>query len=627
MLVQNGNQDISANDKLLSESPRTAVTKAELKEDFQNPTLNAIFSCDYNGNILDANQHALKLFDYSASEFRTLNFCDLRPNRALASTKALLEEVVKCGALGIEIDFKKKIGTSFISQLTLILLHIDGSDIIKAIVSKIIDSNRIASVLREERDRAQMYLDAAGVMFVTLDSRGNITMLNPKACEVLECSQNDYLGKNWFDSFVPPNFRSDVTDVFRKLMKRELEPVENYVNPIITNNGKERIISWHNTILTDDIGNITGIFSSGEDITDQHLAKEAVREQRDFLERVIESLTHPFYVIDANNHRITMANKAANLGNIDENSTCYSLTHRRNEPCNGIEHPCPLQQVKMEKKPVIVEHMHYNDDGEIRYLEVHAYPVFDSKGNVAQMIEYDFDVTDQKWVEKQLEIESRRARLYLDLLAHDFANQLQIIWSSTELIRSISLLPEGQEMLSNLLSHLEESVKTCRRMILRARSTEELPLTSLVERDLKKALYECIESISERQDEFNALLNIDVNDGQVLADKFLEQLLECIIENAVKHNPKKRKNIWINLQEVGAGYELQIADDGPGLDDTFKERIFNPLHRFGGIGLHISVEIAEKYGGDLKVRDRVAGQSNFGAEFVLWLPKIGSTNL
>ncbi|MHA2078629.1 MAG: PAS domain S-box protein [Candidatus Thorarchaeota archaeon] len=620
---RNGNREISAGNR----QELTEVMESEFTEYLQTPTLDAIFFCNFDGNILNANRQTLELFNYSESEFLTVNFCDLRSSYELASTKALLEHVLTCGAIGVEIDLKKRTGTTFIGQMTLIHSHVDGKDIIKGVVHQTIERNCIASALRNERDRAQMYLDAAGYMFVTLDSSGSITMLNPKACEVLECLQQDYLGKNWFDSFVPPRQRSEVSIVFEKLMKGDLEPVESFVNPVITSKGNKRIISWHNTLLTDDLGKIIGTFSSGEDITNQHLAKKAIKEQRDFLELAIESLTHPFYVIDANTYRITMANKAANLGHIDETSTCYSLTHRRNEPCSGIEHPCPLQEVKLTKKPVIVKHMHYNDAGDMRYLEVHAYPIFDSSGNVTQMIEYDLDVTEQKRIEKQLEIESRRARLYLDLLAHDVTNQLQIIWSCAELINGIPIHSESHETLSRFLNHIEDSVKKCRSMIVRARLTEQLPLTPLIEMDLKKVIYECIETVAEKQDEFNALITIDVVEARILADKFLEDLLECLIENAVKHNPKDKKKIWISLKQERAGYEIQVADNGLGLKDSIKKRIFNPLHRFGGIGLHISSEITEKYGGELRVRDRVAGQPNFGAEFILWLPKIGSTRL
>ena len=46
--------------------------------------------------------------------------------------------------------------------------------------------------------------------------------------------------------------------------------------------------------------------------------------------------------------------------------------------------------------------------------------------------------------------------------------------------------------------------------------------------------------------------------------------------------------------------------------------------RLGGLGLHFSKDVVEKYGGRLEVRDRVEGDSSKGAKFVVWLPKAGS---
>jgi PAS domain S-box-containing protein len=58
--------------------------------------------------------------------------------------------------------------------------------------------------------------------------------------------------------------------------------------------------------------------------------------------------------------------------------------------------------VKKTKKPVVVEHVHYVD-GNPRVFEVHGFPVFDSKGNVVQMIEYSLDITERKLAEKEKE--------------------------------------------------------------------------------------------------------------------------------------------------------------------------------------------------------------------------------
>ena len=65
---------------------------------------------------------------------------------------------------------------------------------------------------------------------------------------------------------------------------------------------------------------------------------------------------------------------------------------------------CPLEVMKKTKKPTVVEHIHYDTDGNARNVEVHAYPVFDSQGNVKQMIENTVDITEQKRLQEKLAI-------------------------------------------------------------------------------------------------------------------------------------------------------------------------------------------------------------------------------
>jgi hypothetical protein len=68
---------------------------------------------------------------------------------------------------------------------------------------------------------------------------------------------------------------------------------------------------------------------------------------------ILESLSHPFYVLDANDYTIQMANSAAGFDNRRQHATCYQLTHNRHTPCEGIDHVCPLEQVKATRKPVV----------------------------------------------------------------------------------------------------------------------------------------------------------------------------------------------------------------------------------------------------------------------------------
>ena len=131
-------------------------------------------------------------------------------------------------------------------------------------------------------------------------------------------------------------------------------------------------------------------------------AEDQLKKQSEFLNSVLESLSHPFYVIDANDYRIKLANSTALKSGISGESTCHALTHNRAAPCDSAEHPCPLEIIKKTKKPVRLEHVHFDRNGNPRNVEVHAHPILDEHGNVSQMIEYSFDITERKRIETTL---------------------------------------------------------------------------------------------------------------------------------------------------------------------------------------------------------------------------------
>ena len=348
----------------------------------------------------------------------------------------------------------------------------------------------------------------------------------------------------------------------------------------------------------------------------------STNDSDDFLKKVIEALPHPFLVIDALDYTVVMGNKASGVHDHECVRKCYELTHRKSSPCSGISHPCPYIEVKSNKTPITVEHIHYDAEGNPRYIEVPAYPLFDSTGEVAKIIEYNMDITEQRWAEIRLQTESKRARLYLDILAHDMANQLQIIAGTMELVREVFPL----DVLENVERHftqVEDAVHKSRNLIKKARGTEQLAWVPLVQRNLFRALFECVESIAEEHEGYVLELGFEFSETIIIADRFLELLLTNIIENAIIHNDNSRKHVWIEVQKASDSYIVSISDNGPGIDDEAKNALFNPETRLGGLGLHFSKDVVEKYGGRLEVRDRVEGDSSKGAKFVVWLPKAG----
>ena len=118
---------------------------------------------------------------------------------------------------------------------------------------------------------------------------------------------------------------------------------------------------------------------------------------------------------------------------------------------------------------------------------------------------------------------------------------------------------------------------------------------------------------------FDASLN--VQPANIKADEFLCRLICNLFENAIIHNPSEGRKVWVFLREVIDGFEVSISDNGKGIPDKRKEELLDPDRRFGGIGIHQSKSIVEKYGGRISIHDRVKGDVIQGAEFRIWFPR------
>lgn len=141
----------------------------------------------------------------------------------------------------------------------------------------IVQRKRTKEILQSERDKAQKYLDIAGVIMVAIDAEQKVTLINKKGIEILGYSEEKIIGRNWFDNFIPERDRDSVRRAFTRILAREIEPAEYFENRVLTKSGEERLIAWHNTLLKDESGNTVGTLSSGEDVTERRQSQKEMK--------------------------------------------------------------------------------------------------------------------------------------------------------------------------------------------------------------------------------------------------------------------------------------------------------------------------------------------------------------
>jgi PAS domain S-box-containing protein len=133
----------------------------------------------------------------------------------------------------------------------------------------------------ESKDKAQNYLDIAGVILLVIDTDKKVSLINKKGCEILGYREEEIIGKNWFEHCIPSREKNKIGLIFDSLISGENLSVKYEENIILRKNGEERIIAWHNTLIKNKSGDISGTLSSGEDITERRQMEKHLQEAKE----------------------------------------------------------------------------------------------------------------------------------------------------------------------------------------------------------------------------------------------------------------------------------------------------------------------------------------------------------
>ncbi len=225
------------------------------------------------------------------------------------------------------------------------------------------------------------------------------------------------------------------------------------------------------------------------------------------------------------------------------------------------------------------------------------------------------DISEQAMAEEALRKTNLKLSLLSSVTRHDILNQVTKMLLFKELLADT--IAAGEPVDAKYVSAILESVETIERQLLFTRDYESI--------GMEKPTWQHIHSVVTKVSQYTELsaihVSCDTGDLEIYADHLFEKVVFNLMENTLRHgfNASSVEISWV--PDTDGGGMLTFADDGVGVPDKIKKRIFEK--GFGsntGYGLYLIREMLGLTG----ITIEETGTAGRGATFSLTIPPPGA---
>ena len=489
--------------------------------------------------------------------------------------------------------------------------------------------------LRHERDRSQRYLDAAEVMLIALDMDGRITLANRYASEVLGWSTTELVGRYWEAVCVPERLRAGFKQRFDQVVDGDVSVVESRA---LTKSGDERLVEWHNTLLRDDDGVVTGTLSSGIDYTDRNEAILALRVAADRTRFALEAAGVGIWDMNYRTGVLEWSEILESQYGLKKGTFAGTFD-------GFIERVHPLDRESLLESMAAasesggefsVQNRTLWPDGTIRWLSGTGRIDLGDDGKPVRGVGVSLDVTESRLMEQQYQQAQKMEAIgrLAGGVAHDFNNLLTVILGNCELLLGHfdSRDPRHDDIME--IQKAGVSAAGLTRQLL-AFSRKQIIEPTLL--DLNQVLSDMRAMIGRLiGEDVKVIMHLPPALGTVMADRGqVEQIIVNLAVNARDAMPKggtltiETANVELDEAytashlEVAAGkyVALTVSDSGTGMTAETKSHLFEPFFttkevgKGTGLGLATVHGIVKRSGGTVNVYSEVGLGTSFRAYF------------
>ena len=245
-------------------------------------------------------------------------------------------------------------------------------------------------------------------------------------------------------------------------------------------------------------------------------------------------------------------------------------------------------------------------NGTTFHTDVSASVLTTEEGEPVAIMSAFVDISERKARERELEEQRDSLELLNEIVRHDIRNDLQLVTGYAELLKS-----HVDDDVKEYLETVQESASSGVELTKTARDLSIVMLQGDYEMESVDLVPILTEEVEETRNSFpyaDIAIEDTIPQTAVEADEFLGSVFRNLLKNAVQHNDKERPEVTVTVERNGDHLEVRIADNGPGITSSQKQKIFErgekSLESEGtGIGLYLVQSLMDAYDGDVWVED------------------------
>jgi PAS domain S-box-containing protein len=400
----------------------------------------------------------------------------------------------------------------------------------------------------------------------------------------------EFKGKSAYDFF-------SVTDELRRIHKRALSGrvIRKDEDKFVQADGTVKWLKWEMIPWYTSSGNIGGLIILSEDITKIKLTNQALKENKQFLESIIENIPDMIFVKSADELRYEIVNHATEnaWGNDKEKlvgSTDYTLLPEKEAALyEKIDRDVLTTQ---EICDIPVETLNTKNMGK-RIFHTKKIPLLNDVGVATHLLGISVDITDNIIAERKLKGSLREKDVLLREIYHRVKNNMQIIAS----LLSLQIKHVDEDKSKEILRDSQSRVKTMAMIhekLYMSSDLSHINFMGYVDNLISNILF----TYGVSKNRITMDLDVDNVDLNMETAIPLGLIINELVVNSIKYAfPDGFGKITIKLKEDNGNYILIVGDNGVGLPGSLD------LDSLKSLGLVLVYNLVKQVDGKLTLEN------------------------